>query len=97
MLYISYISRAVVEADQRSVEYASIRGSAAARNTALAITGALVCTGGYFVGLLEGPEAAVEMVFSRVVTDPRHRDIRVIDRDHRIARLCGAWRMVQFE
>ena len=59
------------------------------------ITGALICRDDLFLQLLEGPAAAVEAAYARIVADDRHVDVRPLTRaavaDN--ARLFARWAM----
>lgn len=63
------------------------------RNAALGITGVLYSDGAYFVQLLEGPADAVEDVFASILADPRHEDIRVVERGPAERRWFANWHM----
>lgn len=57
------------------------------------ITGALAYTGVHFVQVLEGWAADVQPLVARIASDPRHKNMRVID-DHAITtRLFSRWSM----
>jgi len=66
---------------------------ARSRNAGLGVTGALFCDGAYFVQLLEGPAEAVEAVFASIQADPRHTDIRVVERGPAETRWFASWHM----
>ena len=48
---------------------------ARAYNAAHGITGLLLYSDGYFVQVLEGDEAAINAVYSRIQQDPRHEEV----------------------
>ena len=56
-----------------------------AYNAAQHITGVLLSSEGYFVQLLEGPEAAVRTLYASIKQDPRHRRVRLV-REQAVAR-----------
>ncbi|MCU0899899.1 MAG: BLUF domain-containing protein [Cypionkella sp.] len=64
-------------------------------NTRDGITGALICRDDLFLQLLEGPEAAVEAAYGRILRDDRHVEVRALSR--RVlpddGRMFGAWAM----
>ena len=74
-------------------EYQAILKVARSRNAALEITGVVYCDGAYFVQLLEGPADAVEGVFASILADPRHEDIRVVERGTAERRWFAKWNM----
>ena len=59
------------------------------------ITGALICRDDPFLQMLEGPEAAVEATYRRIIRDDRHIEVRPLTRrvidDN--GRLFAAWAM----
>jgi hypothetical protein len=59
------------------------------------ITGALICRDDLFLQLLEGPEAAVEATYARILRDDRHVEVRPLTRAPITddGRLFGAWAM----
>lgn len=57
------------------------------------VSGLLVAHEGWFLQVLEGPEAGVAGVMSRIVRDPRHRGIRVLGEEAAGGRLFQDWNM----
>lgn len=55
-------------------------------NKSSSITGILLFNGTHFFQLLEGPEAAVNAVYSRICQDPRHHNLVELLRDYAPAR-----------
>lgn len=67
---------------------------ASRRNNAAAdVTGALVYHGGNIMQAIEGPEPAVESLFTRIQADPRHRGVLVLYRGAIDARSYPDWTM----
>lgn len=58
-----------------------------------AVTGALIVRGDVYLQLLEGPEAAIATLFSRIVRDDRHLAVTTISHGTVAARLFPAWSM----
>jgi Sensors of blue-light using FAD len=58
-----------------------------------AITGALICRADVYLQLLEGPEAAVDATFARIVKDNRHLEVNLLSRVPVTDRLFPAWAM----
>ncbi len=60
-----------------------------------AITGALICRDDLYLQLLEGPEAAVEATYARILRDDRHTEITRLTRRKlpEEGRLFSAWAM----
>jgi hypothetical protein len=68
--------------------------AAATRNNArLDVTGALICRDDVFLQWLEGPEASVSNIFSRIEKDNAHTDLQVLSMGPIEARLFPDWAM----
>jgi Sensors of blue-light using FAD len=63
------------------------------RNGQLALTGMLLYSGGNIIQALEGPDAAVESIFSAIESDPRHADVTVLQRGPVGERAFEDWSM----
>ncbi|KQW47263.1 hypothetical protein ASC77_12310 [Nocardioides sp. Root1257] len=63
------------------------------RNDERGLTGMLLYSGGNVIQTLEGPEEAVESVFSSIEADPRHTGILVLLREQVEARAFPEWSM----
>lgn len=65
------------------------------RNREVNVTGILIYHGGMFLQALEGEEAAVRTIFSRISKDPRHAGIDVLREVVSIGkrRVFGEWSM----
>ena len=70
-----------------------ISASSSLRNRQHGLTGALSVGGGWFAQVLEGPRRALLSTFDRLLHDPRHTDIRLIDFAPTKARAFAAWSM----
>ena len=57
------------------------------------LTGALASHRERYFQVVEGPEQALDALMSRLGTDPRHRDIKVLGRAPAPARLFSRWTM----
>ncbi len=57
------------------------------------ITGALICRADLYLQLLEGPEAAVDTAYTRIVSDDRHLEVTRLARQTVEARLFPDWAM----
>lgn len=57
------------------------------------VTGVLLFRNGYFLQLLEGPDAAVRAKLDRIKHDDRHTKVRVILEDHVEERQFPEWTM----
>lgn len=72
---------------------ATILGVSQRNNDRAGLTGALGSHAGRFVQVLEGDTEALDRLMRRLVDDPRHRSIVIIDRKPVEARIFGAWSM----
>lgn len=61
------------------------------------ISGILLSDGTGFLQVLEGPPDAVEETFRRIVADPRHEDVHVLERELHSERMFGDWAMASPE
>lgn len=58
------------------------------------ITGILVATGELFFQIIEGPDALVDALFSRIASDSRHRQVMILSVEQgELTRLCPDWAM----
>lgn len=62
-------------------------------NHALGLTGLLLYRDGDFMQILEGEEDAVRRVYARVLADPRHQHVVMLDESPIIKRSFGEWSM----
>jgi hypothetical protein len=72
---------------------ATILGESQRNNDRDGLTGALAAHKGRFVQVVEGEAARLDALLNRLARDPRHRDIRLIDRQSITERLFGQWSM----
>lgn len=57
------------------------------------LTGALICRADIYLQLLEGPDAAIEATYTRIVVDNRHLDVHRLIHEPSPERLFPAWSM----
>jgi Sensors of blue-light using FAD len=88
LTYASRTSRLISSADMRDILQASQRN-----NAKLGITGALCMHNGTFLQQLEGDRAAVNLLYHRILKDPRHKDPAVLDFGEIASRRFGGWSM----
>ncbi len=95
MKRLTYISRIVSddpERDLREIERVSQRN-----NARDGITGVLIYAGGYFFQLIEGEDAAIDDLYARLLRDPRHTDMVLIQTELNVSeRLFPTWAMEVF-
>ena len=63
------------------------------KNERLGVTGLLLYSGGNVIQTLEGTPEAVGAVFGAITDDPRHGDVRVVDRRAIDERAFTTWSM----
>lgn len=90
---ISYVSVAA-EADEAANESAMVICAFAEQHNARHdITGILTLHGGRYAQVLEGPEAALRALITRIEADPRHHSVRVISDGPISKRRYANWSM----
>lgn len=67
------------------------------RNQEAGITGGLALLEGCILQYLEGPQAVVDALFKRILRDPRHTEVQLLERREIARRLLGPWRMAVLE
>lgn len=74
---------------------AEILSTSRSNNTSLGITGALVLYEykGRFAQVLEGPEKAVQDLFTKIKSDPRHNNVNIVESGESPERLFSRWAM----
>lgn len=93
MRSLLYVSRIRLSSGERQAGIDDIVARSLVRNQGLGVTGALIATQSRFAQVLEGSDAALEILMSSIRRDPRHEDLKVI-LDHDIAqRRFARWSM----
>ncbi|CAN5408672.1 hypothetical protein BH09PSE1_BH09PSE1_30190 [soil metagenome] len=72
---------------------ATVLGASQANNARRGLTGALAAHADRYVQVVEGPREALDALLTRLAGDPRHRDIRILDRRPIAARVFADWSM----
>lgn len=88
LIYVSTARPGLIFADIEA-----ILDAARSRNAAEDITGLLLFDGSSFMQLLEGPEDAIERVFSSIADDDRHTGIVRIHSETDVEREFSDWAM----
>ena len=94
MYRLIYKSKALVEVDQETVK--DIIQDSQEMNKKNKISGALLATRTHYLQVLEGDFEAVNHVFFRIVSDPRHEEIQLICFVPMNKRLFEGWIMKGF-
>lgn len=63
------------------------------KNERLGVTGLLLYSGGNVIQTLEGEEQVVDDLLAAIAADPRHTDVRVVDRRVVAERAFATWSM----
>lgn len=75
-------------------QVSDIAESSARRNREDGITGMLIASGELFFQLIEGPDDAMDDLVSRILRDPRHRNVLMLGTEQgELQRLCPDWDM----
>lgn len=90
LIYVSKSRHSVASA----MEMSDILAEARPANARDGITGVLTAVGGRFVQIVEGAPAALDGLMGRLLKDPRHHDLRVLQRRTASVRTFGDWDMV---
>lgn len=86
-----YVSRAV--GPQTTTVTASILAAAQKRNAADGIGGVLCQGQGMYLQVLEGERPAINRLYARIVTDPRHEDVQMLLFDEIAQPRFAGWSM----
>lgn len=92
--YISRFARPLAEADVEAI----VR-QAVTNNRRDQVTGILMASGDLFFQIVEGPDAAVDALFAKILADPRHRDVLTlrVEQGEKLSRLFPGWQMGKFD
>ncbi len=93
LVRLLYASRAVPAIDQDAL-YAIVRQSKT-NNPAQGVTGVLCFSEGIFLQVLEGGRSAVNKLYNRIATDPRHADVELLCYEEIGERHFAGWSMGQ--
>lgn len=88
----------LVYASQQAVEFDGLRlvsllYTARDRNAALGITGVLLYSNGLFVQCLEGSPEHVDTIYAKICSDPRHRELVILQSVDTDERHFQSWMM----
>jgi hypothetical protein len=93
LVRLMYASRAVAAVDQEAL--LAILKKSKANNPAIGVTGVLCFSGGIFLQVLEGGRAAVNRLYNRIASDPRHSDVVLLCYEEIGERRFAGWSMGQ--
>ncbi len=92
LAYFSRNTMAGTEAELQT-QITQILTSARRNNRRLGVTGALLFSQGCFAQVLEGELEHVEAIYNRILPDPRHIDVRLLQFTQVPVRSFGHWSM----
>ncbi len=93
LVRLLYASRAVEPLSPEVID--DILASSRKGNPALGITGLLCHSGDIFMQVLEGGRDAVSALYNRISSDPRHRDVIILQYEEITDRRFAGWTMGQ--
>lgn len=96
LVNLTYISDCLIPAETLESGLAELIAHAGAANRADQVTGALLVAGGRFVQTLEGDRTIIDRLMQRILQDPRHAVLRIIDIRNVPARSFGQWMAVYY-
>ena len=79
MLSLTYLSSTADTLSKEQVD--DLARSSRAKNEERAITGMMLYSGDHFIQTLEGPNEAVDALFTLIDADPRHHDLFIVRRE----------------
>jgi len=91
LVRLLYTSRASAGFDERLLH--DILRQASAANPTQGITGALCCSQGIFLQVLEGGRDAVNRLYARLLADPRHTEVVLLSYEEIGERRFAQWSM----
>ena len=91
LVRLLYASRVAATSDAEVL--AAIVRQSKRHNAEHGITGVLCSSGGLFMQVLEGGRAAVNRLYARIVTDPRHSDVELLLYEEIGERRFAGWSM----
>ncbi len=95
LVRLMYASRASATLDAE--ELSAILRRSRASNPELGITGVLCFSHGIFLQVLEGGRSAVNRLYNRIATDPRHTQVELLRFDEIEERRFASWSMGQVD
>jgi Sensors of blue-light using FAD len=93
LVRLLYASRVAPSVDGDAL--AAIVRQSQRHNAELGVTGLLCCSGNLFMQVLEGGRTAVNGLYNRIVSDPRHSDVELLLYEEIGERRFAGWAMGQ--
>lgn len=92
LVRLLYVSR---ESSESPADLDAILASSRKNNPTIGITGILCHGGGIYLQAIEGGRNAVNNLFCKIMADPRHHDVVLLDYQEITERRFGGWTMGQ--
>ena len=93
LVRLMYASRAVATVNQE--ELVAIVRKSKSNNPGVGVTGVLCFSEGLFLQVLEGGRSAVNALYNRIATDPRHTQVELLFYQEITERRFAGWSMGQ--
>lgn len=93
LVRLMYASRASASIDQEELQ--SLLRQCKSANPRQGVTGVLCFSSGIFMQVLEGGRMAVNHLYNKIVSDPRHTDVVLLDYAEIRERRFAGWSMGQ--
>jgi hypothetical protein len=93
LVRLMYASRAVPAVDHEELQ--ALMRQCRSHNPQIGVTGVLCFASGIFLQVLEGSRTAVNRLYNRIVTDPRHTDVELLAYEEIDQRRFAGWAMGQ--
>jgi hypothetical protein len=87
----TYLSKAIHVFSEHDLDQLLV--SCQRNNAAASVTGAMLCHEGYFMQLIEGALDTVDLIYDRILADPRHEVLSILFEDEISARFFPDWTM----
>ncbi len=95
LVRLMYASRAAEP--MRPETLAAIMKRSTTYNPKIGVTGVLCFSGDIFLQVLEGGRLQVSTLYNRIVNDPRHVDVMLLDFEEVVERQFAGWAMGQVD
>ena len=89
--HIAYLSTQSFILNDSDLE--SLLQHARTSNALLGLTGILIHLDGHFIQFIEGDQPALDQIYKKITTDPRHFDLKILSEGSSAKRCFGAWDM----
>lgn len=92
---LMYRSHSRIPEERRKAALGDLFSEARANNKGKDVTGALLVDDDWFVQVLEGEETTVRGVYNRIVADPRHERVTLVEESTVPNRVFSRWSMAK--